>query len=106
MYECGYISTSELVRAKRYEIVLNPQQAEKIQNYETTYAVDCAVRYLMELDGFAFRYEFEDMKDYRTYLSEYNDQYELFRGELYTGGYVVETSLNQEKQALLQNAID
>lgn len=106
MYECGYVSTSELVRAKRYEIVLNPQQAEKIQNYETTYAVDCAVRYLMELDGFVFRYEFEDMKDYREYLSQYNDQYELFRGELYTGGYVVETSLNQEKQALLQGAID
>lgn len=106
MYKCGYVSTSELVRAKRYEIVLNPQQAERIQNYETTYAVDCAVRYLMELDGFVFRYEFEDMKDYREYLSQYNDQYELFRGELYTGGYVVETSLNQEKQALLQGAID
>lgn len=106
MYECGYITVAELAKAKRYEIVLNPQQAEKIQNYETTYAVDCAVRYLMEKDGFVFRYEFEDMEDYRAYLETYNDQYETFRGELYTGGYVVETSLNGEKQALLQNAID
>lgn len=106
MHACGYITTADLVRAKRQEVVLNVQQAEKIQNYETTYAVDCAVRCLMERDGFAFRYEFEDMEDYRAYLEHYNDQYEVFRGELYTGGYVVETSLNQEKQALLQGAID
>ncbi len=106
MYECGYITVAELAKAKRYEIVLNPQQTEKIQNYETTYAVDCAVRYLMELDGFGFRYEFEDMEDYRAYLADYNDQYETFRGELYTGGYVVRTSLNGEKQELLQRAVD
>lgn len=106
MQLCGYITETELFRAKREQIVLNPRSAEKLQNYETTYAVDCAVRYLMGLDGFAFRYEFDDMEAYRAYVEHYNDIYEICRGELYTGGYVIRTSLNQEKQKLLQDTID
>lgn len=106
MYDCGYITSTELREAKYSEIALNPQAAEKIQNYETTYAADCAVRCLMELDGFLFRYDFEHMDDYLDYLDAYNDCYETCRRKLYTGGYVVRTSLNEEKQALLQNAID
>lgn len=106
MYECGYITSWELSRAQRHPIRLNPKPAEKIQNYETTYAVDCAVRYLMELDGFVFRYEFENMDTYKAYLDHYNNVYEACRGELYTGGYVVRTSLNARKQELLQSTID
>ncbi len=106
MHECGYLTPNELSRAQRESILLNPRPAEKIQNYETTYAVDCAVRYLMEMDGFVFRYEFESMDAYRSYLEHYNNVYESCRGDLYTGGYVVRTSLNQEKQALLQGTID
>ena len=106
MHECGYLTELELSRAQRFRIQLSPQPAEKIQNYETTYAVDCAVRCLMERDGFVFRYEFEDMDSYRAYTEHYNNVYESCRGELYTGGYVVRTSLNEEKQSLLQNTVD
>ncbi len=106
MHDCGYITNTELREAKYSEIALKPQAAEKIQNYETTYAADCAIRYLMELNGFLFRYDFEHMDDYQDYLDAYNDCYEACRKKLYTGGYVVRTSLNEEKQALLQNTID
>ncbi len=106
MQLCGYITLEEMYRGQREEIVLAPRSPEKLQNYETTYAVDCAVRYLMGLDGFAFRYEFDDMDAYRAYVEHYNNVYELCRGELYTGGYVIKTSLNGEKQELLQNTID
>lgn len=106
MQECGYITERERLEACSEEIVLSPQPEERLQNYETTYAVDCAVRYLMSLDGFAFRYEFESMDTYRAYMEHYNDIYEACRGKLYTGGYVITTSLNQEKQELLQSTID
>lgn len=106
MYECGYLTSFDLSRAQRYPVILHPKEAKGIQNYETTYAVDCAVRYLMELDGFVFRYAFENMDTYRAYLEHYNDVYEFCRGKLYTEGYVIRTSLNEEKQALLQKTID
>ena len=106
MYECGYLTSFELSRAQRSRIILTPHVTEGIQNYETTYAVDCAVRYLMQLDGFAFRYQFESMDTYRAYLDHYNNVYELCRGKLYTEGYKIRTSLNQEKQELLQRTID
>lgn len=106
MQECGFITEQERLAACSEKIVLCPRPEEKLQNYETTYAVDCAVRYLMGLDGFAFRYEFETMDTYRAYVEHYNDMYETCRGKLYTEGYVVATSLNQEKQELLQKTID
>lgn len=106
MQECGFITEWEREEACQEKITLSALPEEKLQNYETTYAVDCAVRYLMGLDGFAFRYEFENMDTYRAYTEHYNDVYEICRGKLYTGGYVVTTSLNQEKQELLQKSID
>ena len=106
MQECGFITEWEREEACQEKITLSALPEEKLQNYETTYAVDCAVRYLMGLDGFAFRYEFENMDAYRAYTEHYNDVYEICRGKLYTGGYVVTTSLNQEKQELLQKSID
>lgn len=106
MLECGYISESDYKDAIDYEIVLDPYQKEEFQNYETTYAVDCAIRYLMQLDEFEFKYKFEDMKDYKNYLTTYNETYEEYRDKLYTGGYKVYTSLSEEKQNILQNAID
>ncbi len=106
MQECGYLTPYECYKAQRFQIVLKPKQAEKFQNYETTYAVDCAVRYLMELDGFVFRYRFENMDTYRAYRDHYDNVYESCRGKLYTGGYVVRTSLNPERQAFLQGTID
>jgi len=106
MCECGYITSWERSQAQNFQIVLNPREAKKIQNYETTYAVDCAVRYLMEMDGFVFRYEFENMDTYRAYMEHYNNVYESCRGDLYTGGYVIQTSLNEDKQQLLQSTID
>lgn len=106
MHECGYITDIQWSQALSQEIVLCTQPEEKLQNYETTYAVDCAVRYLMGMDGFAFRYEFDSMDTYKAYMEHYNDVYESCRGKLYTGGYVLHTSLNREKQELLQRTID
>lgn len=46
------------------------------------------------------------LAEYNTYMDIYNEAYDNYRDELYTGGYKVKTSLNAEKQTLLQNSID
>ena len=76
MYECGYITNKELKEALDYEVVLNPSVTEKIQNYETTYAIDCAVKYLMKLNGFEFKYKFADTAEYNTYMDSYNEAWQ------------------------------
>ena len=55
MMACGFISREEYEEAVAAEIVVTRPPTE-FKNYQTTYAIDCAVRYLMEQDGFEFQY--------------------------------------------------
>lgn len=106
MQECEMITETQRIQALREDLVLNEKKPIEIKDYETTYAIDCAVRYLMKLDGFLFRYSFAAMEDYNFYMETYNQAYERLRAELYTGGYVIKTTLNKEKQELLQMSVD
>ena len=106
MQECEFISETERIQALREDIVLNVKKPAEIKDYETTYAIDCAIRYLMKLDGFLFRYSFATMEDYNFYMETYNQAYERIRAELYIGGYTIKTTLNKEKQALIQESVD
>ena len=107
MLECGYISEENYNKAIKEEIILDTS-GNKIEfsNYQATYATECAVRYLMKLNNFYFRYEFEDNDDYKKYLINYDKAYKKAYNELTCGGYKIYTSLNDEKQAILQEAID
>lgn len=105
MCECGYISQAEMVKAKAEPITIErPTQA--FNNYETTFAVDCAIKYLMKLDGFNFEYEFKDDDAYDDYHTNYNEVYAEMRHKLYTGGYKVYTTLNTEVCNNLQAVLD
>lgn len=105
MCECGYISQAEMVKAKAEPITIErPTQA--FNNYETTFAVDCAIKYLMKLDGFNFKYEFKDDDAYNDYHTNYNEVYAEMRHKLYTGGYKVYTTLNTEVCNNLQAVLD
>ena len=105
MCECGYISQAEMVKAKAEPITIErPTQA--FNNYETTFAVDCAIKYLMKLDGFNFKYEFKDDDAYNDYHTNYNEVYAEMRHKLYTGGYKVYTTLNTEICNNLQAVLD
>jgi membrane peptidoglycan carboxypeptidase len=105
MLELGYITQSEYDTAVAEEIVIESPTYE-FNDYMTTYAIDCAVRYLMEQNGFEFRYKFDDMTDYNDYYSDYNTAYSSAKDQLYTGGYKVYTSLNPTVQANLQAVLD
>ena len=106
MRECELITETDYLKALREDLVLAPKKPAEIKDYETTYAIDCAIRYLMKLDGFLFRCSFATMEDYSFYMETYDQAYERLRAELYTGGYIIQTTLNKEKQTLLQESVD
>jgi len=57
MLSMGFITEKACKEAKAEEITVNRQRVP-LHNYETTYAIDCAIRYLMRRDGFEFQYGF------------------------------------------------
>lgn len=105
MYEQGYLSKSSYEQACQEKIKILKQVPE-FNNYETTYAVYCAVEYLMKLHGFEFRYQFEDETDYEQYQESYESAYNLEKSNLYAKGYTVTTSLQADAQRAIQQALD
>ncbi|WP_099468962.1 transglycosylase domain-containing protein [Konateibacter massiliensis] len=107
MEEMDYITQAECEEAVAEEIVLDTSgQNIETNDYAASYAIDAVTRYFMAKNGFEFQYAFDTMDAYETYLDEYNESYETARSDWYKNGYKIYTSLNSEKQAALQNAID
>ena len=105
MHDLGYITDEDYEEALTEEIVIEKADYE-FRNYETTYAIDCAVRYLMKDNGFEFQYGFTAYDEYNAYKDKYEQAYSQARDQLYTGGYQIYTSLDPEKQSFLQSTID
>lgn len=105
MLKEGYIKKEEYEKAIAEKIKVK-QQKTKTNDYETTYAVECAIRYLMEEQGFQFRQFFNSKKDYEEYMEEHREIYEQCRQRLYTEGYDIYTSINKEAQTLVQKQMD
>ncbi len=101
----GYITKSAYEKAIQETIKIQKQSPE-FYNYETTYAVYCAVEYLMKLHGFDFRYEFTDDADYKSYQESYEAAYNLEKTNLYAKGYSIQTSLKTDVQQAMQQALD
>lgn len=105
MLELGYITQDEYDKAIKQEIVITRTEYE-FSDYQTTYAIECAVKYIMKKDGFAFKYEFDTDDEYDIYKKSYSKAYEDAKNKLYTQGYHIYTSLDDVKQEILQSAID
>lgn len=105
MMDLGYITDKEYDEAIKETISIQRYNLE-LNNYETTYAIDCAVRYLMRMEGFEFKYGFATDTEYGDYKDRFQAEYENQREALYTGGYNVYTSLDPVKQQILQQSID
>lgn len=100
------ISAAEYSDAYYQDIVLNPPEDIKTQDYLASYAVSCATKALMAKQGFEFRYEFNSDAERADYDEEYGDVYDECYKALYTSGYHIYTSLNKKIQKKLQNAVD
>ncbi len=105
MWEQGAITDAEYQAALKEEIVLKLSGTTR-QNYAESYTYYCAIRALMEKEGFVFRNEFLDEADRESYEKQYNEAYYRLQKLLYTGGYRIYTSLDLEKQTQLQQALD
>lgn len=108
MYEDGKISESAYNSAISEQIALNrPQETEEQRNnYVDTYTYYCATRALMQNEGFEFQYYFDNDDAEKTYDDLYDEMYAECQKKIYSGGYKIYTSIDLEKQADLQSAVD
>ena len=108
MYECDYITkdAGDAALAENITVAEVSDEEDTFYNYEATYAINCAIRYLMKQDGFEFKSHFEDDADYDTYNAYYDEMYKQTKHKLYTGGYKVTTTMNLKAQKNLQKIFD
>jgi penicillin-binding protein 1A len=106
MKECNFITQGQYDEAVNEKIALNPEKAYTKQSYISSYAVDCAAKALMEQKGFDFRNSFKNDSDRETYNKSYSDLYTECVNEIYRNGYKIYTSIDMEKQKLLQESVD
>ena len=105
LYANGSISGLEYYAALEEEIVLETDDQSRY-NYVETFVFYCAARSLMEANGFVFQYEFEDEETKEAYQELYDQEYTKYQTYLFTGGYRIYTSINMEKQELLQETLN
>ena len=105
MYEDGKISKGAYLMAKSEEIVLNRPEHTK-NNYVETYTYYCAIRLLMEWEGFKFQTEFSSEEERENYDKRYSDLYTECQKKMFTAGYRIYTSMDLKLQEMLQKSID
>lgn len=105
MRDEGAIGEAEYAQAVAEKITLNRTKSE-IQDYAESYTYYCAIRALMAKEGFVLRNSFSDDADKEAYDEQYYDAYYRIQKTLFTGGYRIYTSIDLNKQALLQQAVD
>lgn len=105
MYGDGKITYTEYQDAIGEKVNLQ-MSSKSIDNYAETYIYYCTIRKLMEYEGFQFRNKFVSNTDKEAYEESYYDLYHSIQSALYNGGYRVYTSIDLEKQELLQETLD
>lgn len=76
MYEVGYLTKEDYDSFSAQPLHIVQEEAEGTdENYQSSYAMHCAALTLMALDGFEFRYTFEDKDDYTDYMDQYQPLY-------------------------------
>lgn len=108
MKEDGVITEDEYESAVEEEIVLKRpyKESQETHDYVDTYIYYCATRALMKKEGFEFQYYFDSEKEEEEYNRAYDELYSQCYKNLYSGGYSIFTSIDMEKQELLQDAVD
>lgn len=105
LYANGSISGLEYYEAIEDEVILNMED-QGSHNYVETFVFYCAARTLMQANGFVFQYQFDDEETRENYQELYDQEYTKYQTYLFTGGYRIYTSIDMEKQDLLQEAIN
>ncbi|MBO5372316.1 MAG: PBP1A family penicillin-binding protein [Lachnospiraceae bacterium] len=105
MYEDGKITQNAYLLAQAEEITLNRPEHEK-NNYVETYTYNCAIRLLMQKEGFEFKTAFLTDSEKEAYEKNYDQLYAECQKRLFTAGYRIYTSIDLDMQEMLQNSVD
>jgi membrane peptidoglycan carboxypeptidase len=105
MYENGKINLIDYRNALKETISLSREQSEK-KDYVETLVYHSAIKALMREEGFVYRNDFVDAEDRKLYEEAYDNLYYSYQRKLYTGGYRIYTSIDLDKQELLQASVD
>lgn len=105
MVECGFITQKQCDKAISENIKIKHPK-DIFNDYQTTFAMDCAVKYLMKIDGFKFKYQFDSQSSYDSYHKKYNKLYSEYENKLKTGGYKIYTTLNLKTYKKLQKILN
>lgn len=105
MYDAGKIDQTDY-NAALDEIIEITQNESNKKNYVETYTYYCAIRALMKQQGFEFKYQFENDEEKAAYEASYDEIYYSIQKDLYIQGYRIYTSIDLEKQELLQKSVD
>lgn len=105
MLDLGTLTQSEYDEAIAEKITISKQHID-FKDYQTTFASDCATKYIMKEDGFNFKYAFDNSSDYTNYKKDYTEEYDNAYHKLVTGGYKIYTTLDSTKQSDLQSVLD
>lgn len=105
LFDEGVISKEEYDQAAEEKIRLHQDKTKK-RNYVETYSYYCAIRALMKESGFIFRNQFIGEEDRTSYEEEYEQLYNRYQKELYVRGYRIYTSIELDKQKLLQKEVN
>lgn len=102
-----------IITQKEYDEALNApldfvydREVRAKENYQTSYAIHCAVLALMEQQNFEFKYTFANEEEYTEYINKYNEVYNEIGTTVRAGGYTIYTSLDTEMQNKLQGFLD
>lgn len=113
MRENGFISEADYRNARYSELGINlntvtreEQGLLSVNSYPVTFAVHSAAEELMRRDGFEFRYWFDEEIERREYDEKYTEKYNEYRNKINSGGYHIYTTIDMEKQNLLQETVD
>ena len=105
MLEDGYITQEEHDAAVAEEIVLNPETTTGQSSSVTSYIIDNATETLMQVEGFTIKTSFKSEKEEEEYKKAYNEAYSKAQDMLYTKGYKIYTSIDMNKQRLLEQIL-
>lgn len=108
MLEQNYITKEQYEEAIKEKIKLNlkPKEEYQPEGYMTTYAMDCTIRELMAKNGFQFKTQFKTNEERQAYFDNFDTLYQETNAHVRKGGYKIYTSLDPEKQKILQQALD
>ncbi len=105
MLNDGVITQDQYDEAIQEKIKVRKPKKSKINSVDS-FVIECATKALMKQQGFTFKYSFDSDADREAYDKQYAQAYDSCEAMLYTGGYRIYTSIDQEKQQLLQASID